>query len=84
MRDWKPAEESGIVITNPPYGERLLDVQQAEALYRTLGQVMRRNPGFSSYIISSHAELPRLFGRNPTKRRKLYNGMIPCEYYMYF
>ncbi len=84
VRDWKPAEESGIVITNPPYGERLLDVQQAEALYRTLGQVMRRNPGFSSYIISSHAELPRLFGRNPTKRRKLYNGMIPCEYYMYF
>lgn len=81
---WKPEDESGIVITNPPYGERLLDVQQAEGLYRTLGQVMRRNPEFSTYIISSHNELPRLFGRNPTKRRKLYNGMIKCEYYMYY
>lgn len=84
VRDWKPESDSGIVITNPPYGERLLDVQQAEALYRTLGQVMRRNSGFSTYVISSHQELPRLFGRNPTKRRKLYNGMIKCEYYMYF
>lgn len=84
IRDWKPEHDSGIVITNPPYGERLLDVQQAESLYRTLGQVMRRNPGFSTYVISSHQELPRFFGRNPTKRRKLYNGMIKCEYYMYF
>ncbi|MBR5479571.1 MAG: class I SAM-dependent RNA methyltransferase [Clostridia bacterium] len=81
---WQPESESGIVITNPPYGERLLDVQKAEALYRTLGQVMRRNPNFPTYIISSHQELPRLYGRNPTKRRKLYNGMIKCEYYMYY
>lgn len=84
VRDWVPEEDSGILITNPPYGERLLDVQQAEALYRTLGQVLRQHRGISTYIISSHQELPRLFGRKPTKRRKLYNGMIQCEYYMFF
>lgn len=81
---FKPQTDSGIIVTNPPYGERLLDVQQAEALYRTFGQVMHHYPNFKTYIISSHQELPRLFGKKPTKRRKLYNGMIKCEYYMYF
>ena len=78
--------ERGVIVTNPPYGERLLDRQQAEALYRGFGGALSA-PGMENwdvYLLSSDAEFEKFFGRPADKKRKLYNGMIRCDLYMYF
>jgi len=79
-----PQHDSGICVTNPPYGERLLEVKEAEALYRSFGKAMSRLPNFSTYIIASHPEFEFFYGKKAKKRRKMYNGMIKCEFFMYF
>lgn len=84
LREFKPDGESGVVLCNPPYGERLLDVRQAETLYREMGRVFVPKPGWSYAVISPHEEFEKLFGRKADKRRKLYNGMLKCQLYMYF
>lgn len=84
VKDFAPDGESGIVICNPPYGERLLSVKEAQDIYRIMGSRFRRRPGFSYSIITPDEEFERSFGRKADKRRKLYNGMIKCQLYMYF
>ncbi len=84
IADFKMREERSIVITNPPYGERLLDIAQAEKLYKAMGTVFARQPGKKYFIISPHDDFEGFFGRKADKRRKLYNGMIKCMMYMYF
>ena len=74
----------GCVICNPPYGERLLDVRQAQQLYQSMGNLFRPQRGWSFGIITPDPEFEALFGRKADKRRKLYNGMIQCQYYQYF
>ena len=74
----------GCVICNPPYGERLLDVRQAQQLYQSMGSLFRPQRGWSFGIITPDPEFEALFGRKADKRRKLYNGMIQCQYYQYF
>lgn len=81
---FKLPEENFTLITNPPYGERLLEVKQAEELYRQMGKIFEPGEGRSYYIISPHEEFESIFGRKANKRRKLYNGMIKCQLYMYF
>ncbi|QNK40940.1 THUMP domain-containing class I SAM-dependent RNA methyltransferase [Caproicibacter fermentans] len=76
--------ESGCVICNPPYGERLLDLKQAQEIYRAMGRVFERRRFWSYSIISPDDTFEDCFGRKADKRRKLYNGMIRCQYYMYF
>ena len=82
--EFPKAERKLIVLCNPPYGERLLDIKEAEALYRDLGRVLQSGEGRSFNIISPHDEFESLFGRKADRRRKLYNGMIKCQLYMYF
>ncbi len=72
------------VFTNPPYGERLGGAEEAEALIRTLGARLAECPVRGAYIISPDAQFEQHFGRPAARRRKLYNGMIPCQVYMYF
>ncbi|MBQ6251790.1 class I SAM-dependent RNA methyltransferase [Ruminococcus sp.] len=76
--------ENSIVICNPPYGERLLELREAEDIYRKMGRVLGKGGGRQSYIISPHEEFEKFFGAEARKRRKLYNGMIKCQLYMYF
>lgn len=76
--------DSSCVICNPPYGERLLELREAEEIYRTMGKVLGKGGGKQSYIISPHEQFESFFGMNAKKRRKLYNGMIKCQLYMYF
>lgn len=76
--------EYGCVICNPPYGERLLDVRQAQEIYRTMGNVFPRRHGWSYTVISPDHEFESCFGRPADRRRKLYNGMLSCQLYMYF
>lgn len=84
IKDFKRRSEKGTVICNPPYGERLLDIKNAEDIYRTMGKVFTQERGWAYYIISPDEEFEKLFGRKADKRRKLYNGMIKCQLYMYF
>ena len=77
-------EGPGILLTNPPYGDRLLDAAQAEALYRGMGRAWRSAKDWRFYILTSSLDFEKSFGRRATKRRKLYNGPIPCQLYMYF
>lgn len=76
--------EDSIVICNPPYGERLLELREAEDIYRRMGRVLGKGGSRQSYIISPHEQFEQFFGSDAKKRRKLYNGMIKCQLYMYF
>ena len=74
----------GQVVTNPPYGERLLEQEEAGALYRRFGHAWREfPPKWRTLVLSSHPEFERYFGRKADKRRKLYNGMIACQLYQF-
>ncbi|MCL2627789.1 MAG: class I SAM-dependent RNA methyltransferase [Oscillospiraceae bacterium] len=75
---------STIVMTNPPYGERVMEKSEAEELYRKFGAAVREHKELKMYILSSHTEFERTFGKKATKKRKLYNGMIKCDLFMYF
>ncbi len=77
--------EYGSLITNPPYGERLSDLDQVEKLYRTLGDICRmRCKKWSYYVITSHDGFEKLFDKKADKNRKLYNGNLKCRYYQYY
>lgn len=74
----------GRVVTNPPYGERLMDRAAAEELYRAFGAAMRKLPDtWRVSVLSSHTEFERTFGRTADRKRKLYNGMIKCDLFQY-
>ncbi len=74
----------GQLVTNPPYGERLLEKREAEALYRSFGQALRTlPPTWRVVVLSSHTEFERCFGRPAKKKRKLYNGMLKCDAFLY-
>ena len=74
----------GIIITNPPYGERVMEKEEAERIYRRFGKAVSQLDNWKLYILSSHTEFERTFGKTATKKRKLYNGMIKCDLFMYF
>ena len=61
-----------------------MERSQAEQIYRRFGAAFRKLDGWKAYILSSHTEFERTFGRTAVKKRKLYNGMIKCNLYMYF
>lgn len=84
IADFAMPEGRSIVITNPPYGERLLDIQNAERIYRIMGQKMPKEQGKKYFIICPNDDFEARFGRPADKRRKLYNGMIRCQLFSYF
>ena len=67
-----------------PYGERLGDAAEAASLAKTLGRVWQRHPAQGLYAITADAEFEQHFGKKAARRRKIYNGMIPCQLYMYY
>ena len=74
----------GRVVTNPPYGERIMERKEAEELYRAFGRAWSKFPeGWKLYLLSSHTEFERTFGKKADKKRKLYNGMLKCDLFMY-
>ena len=75
--------DSGILVCNPPYGQRMLEQQSAQRLYGALGRHLKFADGWKKFIITSEPEFEHYFGRRADKKRKLYNGMIKCDYYMY-
>lgn len=83
VADFVP-EAAATVLTNPPYGERLGDLETAAKLAGVLGGRWEQNPGQGLYVITADADFERHFGKKAARRRKLYNGMIPCQVYMYY
>ncbi|MBQ7485415.1 MAG: class I SAM-dependent RNA methyltransferase [Oscillospiraceae bacterium] len=84
MRRFHRDSPYGQLVTNPPYGERLMEKAEAEELYRAFGKVWRALPeGWRTLILSSHTEFERTFGAPADKKRKLYNGMIKCDVFAY-
>lgn len=84
VSDFTPPDQGCIVITNPPYGERMLEQDEAKELCRTLGGVFVPRDDMSYYIISPAEDFEEMFARKAIRRRKLYNGMIRCNLFMYF
>ncbi|MDW7656844.1 MAG: class I SAM-dependent RNA methyltransferase, partial [Bacillota bacterium] len=80
--------ERHLVVCNPPYGERLLDPQKAEQLYRGLSKAFleqgKARPGIRFFVITPYDQFESLAGGSADKRRKLYNGMIKCTLFQYF
>ena len=84
IKDFSADKDKGLVVTNPPYGERLLDIKRAEELYVIMGEKFISKPRWKYYVITSDEQFENLFKRKADKRRKLYNGNLKCQLYMYF
>jgi putative N6-adenine-specific DNA methylase len=76
--------EYGVIVTNPPYGERLGNQQEAEVAARQLLGVLKQHPTWSCFVISPAKTFEHHFERKADKKRKLYNGRIECQYYQFF
>ena len=75
--------DSGIIVCNPPYGERMMEQTSAQRLYSALGRHLKFANNWKQYIITSEPEFEHYFGRRCDKKRKFYNGKIQCNYYMF-
>ena len=75
--------DCGVIVCNPPYGERLLEQRSAQRLYQAFGRHLRSADGWEKFIISSEPEFEYYFGQKASKKRKLYNGMIRCDLFQY-
>ena len=83
-QDFYPKQNNGYLISNPPYGERLNELDEVEQIYQMLGQTMKQNTSWSSYVLTSNENFEKLYGKKATKKRKLFNGYIKVDYYQYF
>ena len=75
--------DSGILVCNPPYGERMMEQQSAQRLYSALGRHLKFADGWKKFVITSEPEFEHWFGKRSDKKRKFYNGKIKCDYYMF-
>lgn len=84
VKELSSRDRYGFIITNPPYGERLSDLKEVESIYREMGKVFSKLETWSFYIITSHEEFERFFGKKANKKRKLYNGMMKTDFYQFY
>ena len=77
-----PCDE-GILVCNPPYGERMMEQHSAQRLYSALGRHLKFADKWQKFVITSEPEFEHYFGRRADKKRKFYNGKIKCDYYMF-
>jgi putative N6-adenine-specific DNA methylase len=77
-------KEYGVIVANPPYGERMQERKQVERLYEEIGISFNKLDTWSAYIITSHKGFEQFYGKQATKKRKLFNGFIETNYYQYW
>lgn len=83
IADFSTNRQYGYIITNPPYGERMAEDKVVE-LYKMMGEKFLPLSTWSFYILSAHPEFEQHFGKKASKRRKLYNGGLECQFYQYY
>lgn len=83
MRKVSSRYKYGVIISNPPYGERLLEEKELRELYRDFGKLYRSLDGWSLYAITSYADFERCFGRRADGNRKMFNAGLECRLYRY-
>jgi putative N6-adenine-specific DNA methylase len=84
VADFKTDKDFGIMISNPPYGDRLGEEEAVHQLYREMGEAFRPLNTWSKYIITSDLAFEKYYGAKATKKRKLYNGTIRTDYFQYW
>ncbi|MBR5900480.1 MAG: class I SAM-dependent RNA methyltransferase [Clostridia bacterium] len=84
VKDFVPSSPRGTIVTNPPYGERVYDIREAEECYKNLGKALKGYDGWSAFVITSAKSFPKYFGRKPDRERKLYNSNKECKFYYYY
>jgi putative N6-adenine-specific DNA methylase len=83
VEEFRSRKKYGCIVCNPPYGERLGDLKDVEALHRAMGEVFSALDDWSFFALSAHPDFQRHFGRRADKNRKMFNGDIRCYYYQY-
>ncbi len=84
VNDFKTEKEYGVVVANPPYGERLGEEASVQRLYQEMGQVFRPLKTWSKYFLTSDLTFETHYGEKATKKRKLYNGAIRTDLFQYW
>lgn len=76
--------EYGVMITNPPYGERIGSIEEIRKLYKDMRKLFDENKTWSFYVITSDEEFEKIYGKKADAKRKLFNGMMKTDYYQYY
>ncbi|WP_239254499.1 THUMP domain-containing class I SAM-dependent RNA methyltransferase [Listeria ilorinensis] len=84
VSDFTTEKEYGVIVANPPYGERLEDETSIKKLYQQMGEVYSTLPTWSVYVVTSYEAFEEAYGKKATKKRKLYNGYLRTDYYQYW
>ncbi len=84
LQDLKTDKINGVIISNPPYGERLLDDKAVDILYNEMGQTFAPLKTWSKFILTSDEQFESKYGMKADKKRKLYNGTLRVDLYQYF
>lgn len=84
LQDLKTDKTNGVIVSNPPYGERLLDDEAIASLYRDMGQTFAPLETWSKFILTSDEQFEVRYGQQADKKRKLYNGTLKVDLYQFF
>jgi putative N6-adenine-specific DNA methylase len=84
VRDFTTDKQYGVMVGNPPYGERLSDRPSVEKMYKEMGEALAPLDTWSVYMMTSHKAFEQFYGQQATKKRKLFNGFIETDYYQYW
>ncbi|MEK3709755.1 class I SAM-dependent RNA methyltransferase [Bacillus sp. FSL K6-1005] len=84
VKDFTTSLEFGVIVGNPPYGERLGEKKAVEQMYKDMGQAFEPLDTWSVYMLTSNENFEEAYGRKATKKRKLFNGFIKTDYYQYW
>ena len=82
--NFRPDSAYGTVVTNPPYGIRVYDREEAEACYESFGKATLKYPGWSVFVITAAKNFEKRFGRRADRNRKTYNSEKECRFYYYY
>ncbi|HEU4964740.1 MAG TPA: class I SAM-dependent RNA methyltransferase [Bacilli bacterium] len=83
VKEMSVSSDYGVLVSNPPYGERIGEAKAVEQAYRDLGKLMQKNPTWSVFVLTSNKGFEKFYGQNADKKRKLFNGRIECNLYQY-
>ncbi|KRM59281.1 hypothetical protein C5L31_000828 [Secundilactobacillus malefermentans] len=84
VQDFTTDKINGVMISNPPYGERMKDKESVELMYRQMGKVFKPLTSWSKYIITADLDFEQFYGDRATKKRKLYNGALRTDYFQFW